>query len=123
MSNENMMKSLRDRAKEMTSRLPFMDGRDKGVTDDLIGSVITIRDFGFLTDRDKSGNEKEYVVFIVDGIPKKFFFGGMVLTDQLRTLESEGYGDEIRAEGLPTLLTTKRAKSGMSYTNVEFYPE
>ena len=48
-TNENKsMKSLRERAKEFDVRLPFMEGRDKGDTKDLIGQDSTIVDYGFL---------------------------------------------------------------------------
>lgn len=119
MSNETMKKSLKDRAKEFTTRLPFMEGRDKGKTEELLGMESTITEYGFLP------NDKGdvYVVFIVKENSKTFYFGGSVLTDQLAQLEAEGYHAEIVAEGLPMLLTEKRSKNGRTYTNVEFYPE
>lgn len=120
MSNEKMMKSLKERAKEFSVQLPFMDGREKGETSDLIGQVSTIRDYGFLA------NEKgePYVCFIVDERSKHFYFGGTVLTDRLEKLEAEGYHDAITEEGLPVLMSEAKAKkSKMKYTNVVFYPE
>lgn len=120
MSNENKtMKSLRDRAREFHTRLPFMEGRDKGDTKDLIGTVNTITDYGFLPN-DKG---EVYAVFIVKERPKAFYFGGTVLTDQLTQLEAEGYHEAINAEGLPLLMTETKSKNGRTYINVEFYPE
>lgn len=119
MSNENMKKSLRDRAKEFSVQLPFMDGREKGDTKDLIGQVSTITEFGFLHGDDN----RDYAVFIVKERSKTFYFGGTVLTDQLQQLEAEGYHDDIVAEGLPMLMTEKKSKNNRSYVNVEFYPE
>ena len=120
MSNENKtMKSLRERAKEFSVQLPFMEGRDKGDTKELLGTINTITEYGFLP------NDKgvPYCVFTVAERPKTFYFGGMVLTDQLAQLEAEGYHEAINAEGLPMLMTEKRSKNNKTYTNVEFYPE
>ncbi len=119
MSNE-MRKSLRERAKEFSVQLPFMDGREKGDIKDLVGTVNTIIDYGFLPNE----NGEPYAVIIVQERSKHFFFGGMVLTDHLTQLEAEGYHEAIVEEGLPMLLTEKRArKSNKTYINVEFYPE
>lgn len=121
MSNHEMksMKSLKERAKEFSVSLPFMEGRDKGELKKLAGMVSTICDYGFLTD-DK---DEAYVVFITRERAKEFFFGGQVLTDRLAQLESEGYRDAIMSEGLPVLFGEKKSKNGRSYTTVEFFPE
>lgn len=113
------MKSLKERAKEFTVRLPFMDERDKGETKDLLATVNTIDEYGFLPNEDG----ETYAVFTVKERPKHFYFAGHVLTDHLAQLEAEGYHEAIRAEGLPMLLTEKKSKNNRSYTNVEFYPE
>lgn len=115
-----MIKSLRERAKEFSARLPFMEGRDKGDANDLIATTSIITDYGFLPDE----NGEVYAVFIVKGRSDKFFFAGTVLTDRLSQLDAEGYGDAIRAEGLPVLMTkTTSKKTKRTYTNVEFFPE
>ena len=119
MSDNNVMKSLRDRAKEFSVQLPFMEGRDKGETSDLMGAVHTICDYGFLP----NDRGEPYAVFITKERAKKFYFGGHVLTDHLTQLEAEGYHDAIVAEGLPVLLTEKKSKNNRTYVNVEFYPE
>lgn len=120
MSNEKTLMSLKDRAKQFSVQLPFMDGRDKGETDELISTVCTIRDYGFLTNDDG----EPYVAFIVDEIKGKFFFGGTVLTDRLLQLENEGYHEVICDEGLPILMTNaKSKKNNRSYVSVAFYPE
>lgn len=113
------MKSLRDRAKEFSVQLPFMDGREKGDAKELVGQVSTIVDYGFL----KGDDDREYAVFITKERAKTFYFGGTVLTDQLAQLEAEGYHDAIVEEGLPMLMTEKKSKNNRTYTNVEFYPE
>ena len=115
----NMRKSLKERAKEFSVRLPFMEGREKGDTKELLGQVSTITDYGFLRDDDG----REYVAFIVKERTKTFYFGGQVLTDQLQQLEAEGYRTEINEEGLPMLMTEQKSKNNRTYTAVEFYPE
>lgn len=115
---KNKMKSLKERAKEFSVQLPFMEGREKEDVKKLVGMVSTIADYGFLT-----GDDGDYVVFITKENSKVFYFGGTVLTDQLQQLEAEGYHEAIVAEGLPVLLTEKKSKNNRGYINVEFYPE
>lgn len=118
-NESNMRKSLRDRAKEFSVQLPFMEGREKGDTKELVGQVSTIADYGFL----RGDDGHDYAVFITRECSKSFYFGGTVLTDQLQQLEAEGYHDAIIEEGLPMMLTEKQSKNKRSYINVEFYPE
>ena len=120
MSNEvKTLKSLKERAKEFSVRLPFMEGREKADVKELIGTVNTIDEYGFLP-----GDKGEpYAVFTVKERSKTFYFGGQVLTDQLAQLEAEGYHEAINAEGLPFLMTEKKSKNNRTYANIEFYPE
>ena len=119
MSNE-MRKSLREIAKEFSVQLPFMEGREKGDTKELIGQVSTIIDYGFLPNE----QGEPYACFIVKERSKKFYFGGSVLTDRLNVLDDKGYHDDIVEEGLPVLMTEQKSKkSNRTYTAVEFYPE
>lgn len=115
----DMRKSLKDRAKQFSVQLPFMDNREKGDAKELLGTINTIIDYGFLT----GDNDNEYVVFIVKERANKFFFGGTVLTDQMQQLEAEGYHDDIINEGLPMLMKERKSKNKRTYTSVEFYPE
>ncbi len=117
----NMQKSLKDRVKEFSVQIPFMENREKGEMDGLKGEIVTITDFGFLRDTEK---DQDYVCFIIEEDPERFYFGGQVLTDQLSKLEDEGYKEEINAMGLPALFTEKKNRKGnRTYTTVEFYPE
>lgn len=121
MSNEITKKSLKDRAKEFDgAQLPFMNGREKGETKELLGQVSTINDYGFIPNE----NGEPYVVFTTKERSGKFYFGGAVLTARMLQLDEEGYRDEIEKDGLPVLLTeTKAKKSNRTYTGVQFYPE
>lgn len=119
MSN-NVKKSLKERAREFSVQLPLMEGREKGETSELLATVCTITDYGFLPN--EAG--EPYAVFTVKEIKDKFFFGGSVLTARLTELEADGYHDVIVEEGLPVLMTNaKSKKSNRAYVNVEFYPE
>ena len=119
MSTENMKKSLKERAKEFDVRLPFMEGRDKGDTKELLGQVSTITEYGFLPN--EAG--EMYAVFITKERSDKFYFGGTVITDRLFKLEQDGYHAEIVTEGLPVLMAEKKSKNNRSFVNVVFYPE
>lgn len=118
----NKQMSLRVRTKAFSILLPFMEGKDKGEMERLIDTPCTLREFGFLKDN-TDGADKEYVCFIVDEDPQHFFFGGQVLTDNLRQLDAEGYHDEIAEHGLPVLFEKKKSKNKREYTTVTFYPE
>lgn len=115
----NMKKSLRDRAKEFDVRLPFMEGREKGETSELLGTVNTINEYGFLPN-DKG---EMYACFTVAERPGRFYFGGTVITDRLEQLESEGYHEAVVEEGLPVLMQEKKSRNNRTFTNVVFYPE
>ena len=113
------LKSLKERAKEFDILLPFMEGREKGETKELIGTINTIVDYGFLPN--ESG--EFYAAFIVKERKDKFYFGGTVITDRLTQLHTEGYYEAIKAEGLPVLMTEKKSKNNRTFTNVVFFPE
>jgi hypothetical protein len=123
------LKSLKDRAKEFSILLPFMENKEKGDMERLQGGTFTINEYGFLKDTSK-GKEKEYVCFTVKEDPQNFYFGGQVLTENLKQLEDEGYHETIVKEGLPTLFEKKKSKNKdpetgifMTYTNTTFFPE
>jgi hypothetical protein len=124
----NMKSRLQERAEELTAQLPIMVGKDKGDLDNLIGTHITINNVDRLTTQELDKKTKTLVsstfaVFTIQEDDTHFFFGGLVLTEHLFKLVEDGFLEDIQAEGLPTLLTKKKAKSGQIYTNVEFYPE
>lgn len=113
------MQSLKTRAKEFSIIIPFMEGREKGKASSLIGQPITIIDYGMLKDE----KDELYVCYIIKEDKENFYFGGAVLTENIMVLDAEGYGDTIREQGLPALLTTKTSKNNRDYTAVTFFPE
>lgn len=113
------MKSLKLRAKEFEVLLPFMEDKEKGDFKSLKGEAITINEYGFL--KDAKTNE-EYVCFTIIE-HDEFYFGGKVLTENMREFEDEGYHDLIVKEKLPVLFDEKMSKNKRTYTTVKFYPE
>ena len=112
--------SLKDEAlsKNSGKGIDFMSDRTKGEMDELIGEVVTIRDYAFIT-----GDDGEYAVFIIDENNEKFYFGGKVITDDLKSFSDEAKA-EIKANGLPTLFTKQMNKKGKrEYVAVTFYPD
>lgn len=116
---QKSFEDLRNRAREFSAQLPFMECREKGEIKELIGQISTINQFGFIPN--EAG--EPYAVFTVKEREKRFYFGGMVLTDRLIQLEKEGFREVIEEEGLPVLMTEKKGKSNRTYTNVVFFPE
>lgn len=117
--DDTRQKTLRELAAELQATLPLMEGRDKQDQDDLIGEIVTIDDFDFM-----HSAKGDYVAYTVKEYPKSFFFGGVVLTDAMQKMELSGARGQIQVEGLPMLLTKKKAKdSKQTYTAVKFYPE
>lgn len=111
--------SLKEKALSMNSGkgIEFMEGRTKGEMETLLEKTITIRDYAFI-----SGTEGEYAVFIIDEDPTAFYFGGKVLTDNLKSLNEEDH-EELKAEGLPAFISQRISKNKRKYISVEFYPE
>lgn len=111
--------NLRERAKQLGNNLPLMENREKADLTAISDKVVTIDQFGFMKDE----HEKEYVVFTIKEDRKNFYFGGQVLTEDLQTLETDGYREEIEKNGLPVLLERKMSKNKREYTKVTYYPE
>ena len=111
--------SLREKAESMNSGkgIEFMEGRTKGEMEELLDKKVTIRDYAFIT-----GTDGEYAVFIIDEDKKKFYFGGKVLTDNLKQFDNSDHV-EVISDGLPTKFTQRTSKSKRKYISVEFYPE
>lgn len=112
--------SLREKAESMNAgvKVEFMKGRESGKTSEILGKKYTIRDYAFL----KDDKDEEYAVFILDEIKDKFFFGGSVLTKNLKEFTDEEKA-EIQEKGLPVLLREQKSKTTKrTYTAVIFFP-
>lgn len=111
--------SLKEKMIGLNSRegIPFMKDRTKGDIREILNQNVTIKDFDFIT-----GNDGEYVVFIVDEVKDSFFFGGSVLTSNLASLTEEEK-KEVKEQGLPVNLYEAKSKNNRKYIGATFYPE
>lgn len=111
--------SLKEKAMKMNSGngIEFMANKNKGEMMELYDRVCTIRNYDFI-----KGEDGEYVVFVIDEINDEFFFGGQVLTDDMKEFTEEEKA-EIIENGLPVKFIQKKSKNKRPYTAVEFYPE
>lgn len=112
--------SLKEKALAMNQGkkgIEFMQGRTKGELIEILDVVVTITDYEFL-----DGTDGEYAVFIIKEDNDKFYFGGSVLTRDLKEFTEEEK-NEVKEKGLPVKFSNKKSKNKRNYTGVEFYPE
>ena len=112
--------SLKDFTKNLKegNSIKFMEGRTKGDLSEIEGKNVTINNFAFLRN-----DEGEYAVFTIKEVADTFYFGGMVITDNLKQIEAEGYKEEVEKEGLPVCISARKSKNKKTYYACEFYPE
>lgn len=105
--------------KVMSNNIPFMDGREKG--DQILNEELTIIDYGFLT-----GEDGEFIVYITREHEDLFFFGGSVMTEKFKELEtvfSEEEMAELMEMGVTIKLVEKKSKNKRKYVAVELITE
>jgi hypothetical protein len=119
LEKERLKMSLKEKMMGLNSRegIPFMKDRTKGDIREILNQNVTIKDFDFIT-----GNDGEYVVFIIDEVKDSFFFGGSVLTSNLASLTEEEK-KEVKEQGLPVNLYEAKSKNNRKYIGATFYPE
>lgn len=93
--------------------IPFMDGRTKGNISSLVGEVLHIEDFGFISQEGAT-----YPVIAFKEHPTDFYFGGAVLNDILTQVDRDGMRDALTTQ--PIMLKMSMSKKGRTYMNVEF---
>lgn len=103
-------------AKNSGEGIKFMENRTRGDLKEILNNEVTLRDYDFI-----NGKEGRFVVFIVDGIEDKFFFGGSVITELLDSLTPEEK-KELQTEGVPVEVYSKKSKNGREYNGMTFYP-
>ena len=103
-------------AKNSGEGIKFMENRTRGDLKEILNNEVTLRDYDFI-----NGKEGRFVVFIVDGIEDKFFFGGSVITELLDSLTPEEK-KELQAEGVPVEVYSKKSKNDREYNGMTFYP-
>lgn len=104
--------------KELTYGLPFMEGREKGT---LVYDIpLTVNNFGFLKDKN---THQPYACFTIKEDDTLFFFGGGVVTDTFKKIETILSEEELKTllnDGLHVMFHEQRSKDNMrSYTIME----
>ena len=103
-------------AKNAGEGIKFMENRTKGELEEILNNEVTLRDYDFIT-----GKEGRFVVFIVDEVADKFFFGGSVITGLLDDISPENK-KELQEQGVPVEVYSKKSKNGREYNGMTFYP-
>lgn len=111
------LQDLKNAVKQTQANSEIMEGRDKGDMSAILNLDLTIIDYDFL-----SGDNGEYTVLLFQGEDKHFFFGGKVITDLLKELDTGGFKETIQTEGLPVQFSSKKSKKGRFYTNATLFP-
>lgn len=93
--------------------IPFMDGRTKGNIASLVGEVLHVEDFDFISQGDSA-----YPVVAFVEHPTEFYFGGAVLNDILAQVDRDGMREALKEQ--PLTLEMSTSKRGRSYMNVKF---
>lgn len=116
--------ALQDKARNLHAG-KLTEGRKKGDINELIANHtngVTLRGADILRDRKRNS---DYVVFICEEEPDKFYFGGSVVTNYISELiatceSKEAFDAEIKEEGLLVAFEQKRSpKSGNVYVSVK----
>lgn len=104
--------------KELTNGLPFMDDRDQGTL--ACDISLTVNNFGFLKDKN---TQKPYVCFTTKEDDTKFYFGGSVVTDIFKKIETILSEEELKSllnDGLHVMFHEQRSKDNMrTYMTME----
>jgi len=112
------LQELRNKSTEIQSQSELMEGRDKGDMSQLINQYVTVVNYDFA-----DGDNGLYSVIHFKELPQQFFFGGGVITDQLKKLDEDGFKETIQKEGLPVKFESVKSKNNRYYTNATLFPE
>lgn len=119
---------LKERAKAITSLSDLMNGREKGMTTDVINQKLTVQavDLTRLLNNN-TGEIEDVPVIIFKEISDKFYFGGTVwrqiiegwieLYDSPAPLKD--VNDDLQKENVVVEITSGRTKKGNNITRVE----
>lgn len=97
-------------------------GREKLETTDVIGEVLTIEDADLAADVMIDGELTTFSVYTFKEYPGKFMYGGMKLTNIAPDLIEIAKREKktISDLGIQIILKSVRAKSGNTFTDVQF---
>lgn len=108
------MSNIKDFAKGIIGGSKLMNGRKKLSTDDIIGVVLTMRDFELL-----NGNDGDvFPVIIFDEIPDGYYCGGKILSDMCTGIENGGMHNDLTVDGLRIILGRKLTRNNKQCVTV-----
>lgn len=109
------------KVQSITSKgLKIMEGRESGDINEILNENITVDNFEF-----GKGKEGEYVAFTIQDNDTEFFFGGSVITESFKSLEStltEEEMIELMTEGLVIYLEKVKSENKRNYIKCTFFP-
>ena len=102
------------------SGLPFMEGRTKLDTNNVLGQILTVDEYGYL-----EGEEGEYIVLTVKEHPNNFIYGSSVITGAFKKLEEQLTVDEMNVlieSGLVIRIEEVLSSNKRKYKKIVFFP-
>lgn len=99
---------------EANKGIPFMDNRDKGELESILGEPVHIIDFGFI----KNDEGGDYGVIALKEHDSEFYFVNQIITDMLHQVENDGMKDELANQVIK--FTKQMSKKGREYYAFEF---
>lgn len=119
--------SFKKSAQESISLSRLHAGRTQLDTDDIIGQTLTIVEFDIANMVEKkTGEVKQFGVFVFEECPEKYYNGGYVLTKMAEVWAAAFNGDTEAASialanegGVPIRCTATKTKDGNNLTNIE----
>lgn len=103
------------------SGLPIMEGRETGDIEGILEENVLVDNYEF--GKSKDG---DYVAFTIKGNDTEFFFGGSVVTETFKKLDSILTNDQKQAllsSGLETYIEEVKSENKRKYKKCTFFKE
>lgn len=93
--------------------IPFMDGRDKGESADIVGKWLHIDDFGFI-----KGDNGEFAVVSFAEDAEHFYFMNSIITEMLQKVNADSMRKYLGSQAIR--FDMKTSAKGRDYMTYEF---
>jgi len=122
------MNKFTQKAQEMTSKSPLLNGKTKYSTDEMIKAYpdgFTIIAFDLIEGNNAKGEEVSYPIFNIAENETVVYFGGTVLKKicqgwlDMFDGDIEEANNELKKDGVKVKLSVGRTKKGNNIVNVE----